>query len=252
MVEGLERFKAHFANHTDQYVLIGGGACTIAMESVGQSFRATKDLDIVLCVEVLSADFVRAFWRFVHSGQYEIQQKATGGWQFYRFQKPAVDGYPFMLELFSRAPDELTPAPGSHLTPIPMDEGISSLSAILLDSVYYEFLLSGKRVLDGVQIVGAEHLIPLKARAWIDLSDRRRRGEEVDAKTIRKHKNDVLRLFAIVDPSFSGPVPDQVRIDLATFLERIKGEAIDLNRMGLGNRTLKSIIEEIREIYGLD
>jgi hypothetical protein len=29
MVNGLELFKKHFSNHTDQYVLIGGTACTI-------------------------------------------------------------------------------------------------------------------------------------------------------------------------------------------------------------------------------
>ncbi len=204
MVRGLERFKAHFANHTDQYVLIGGGACTIAMENVGQTFRATKDLDLVLCVEVLSEDFVEAFWRFIRDGQYEIQQKATGRRQFYRFQKPAVAGYLFMLELFSRALDEFTPALDSHLTPIPMDEGISSLSAILLDSVYYEFVQSGKRLLDGVQIVGAEHLIPLKARAWIDLSDRRRparRSTRKWSENARMTYCDCLRLSTRVFPS---------------------------------------------------
>ena len=65
MVEGLDRFAEHFAAFADQYVLIGGAACTLAMEDVGQSFRATKDLDIVLCMETLKPDFVAAFWEFV-------------------------------------------------------------------------------------------------------------------------------------------------------------------------------------------
>ena len=70
MVEGMDRFKSHFADYTDQYVLIGGAACMVAMEHVGQSFRATKDLDIVLCVEVLDANFATAFRQFVREGQY--------------------------------------------------------------------------------------------------------------------------------------------------------------------------------------
>ncbi len=102
MVEGLDRFGQHFASHTSQYILIGGVACTLAMDAVERPFRATKDLDIVLCVEALGAAFAESFWDFVRSGEYQTQEKATGEKRFYRFQEPAQDGYPFMLELFSR------------------------------------------------------------------------------------------------------------------------------------------------------
>lgn len=108
MVEGLELFKTHFADFTDQYVLIGGTACTVAIEHVGLDFRATKDLDIILCVEVLDKNFAITFWQFVRDGQYETQEKATGERQFYPFTKPQTDGYPFMLELFSRTLESVT------------------------------------------------------------------------------------------------------------------------------------------------
>ena len=42
MVEGLDRFGRHFESHSGQYVLIGGAACTLAMDAVGRSFRAYK------------------------------------------------------------------------------------------------------------------------------------------------------------------------------------------------------------------
>jgi hypothetical protein len=42
MVKGLDRFKSHFAKYTDQYILIGGTACDIAMESAAQVFEALK------------------------------------------------------------------------------------------------------------------------------------------------------------------------------------------------------------------
>ena len=105
MVKGLEVFREHFRNFADRYVLIGGAACDIAMTGAGLPFRATKDLDIVLFVEALDSAFVRAFWEFVRTGGYEVQEKSTGEKQFYRFQKPANADYPFMLELFSRQPD---------------------------------------------------------------------------------------------------------------------------------------------------
>lgn len=251
MVEGLDLFKTRFADFADQYVLIGGAACTIAMQSVGIDFRATKDLDIVLCVEVLDAEFAKAFWQFVREGQYESQEQAAGQRKFYRFTRPQTVDFPFMLELFSRTLDTLTPAAGSVLTPIPFDDEVSSLSAILLDDDYYSFLMSGKREVDGVQIVGAEHLIPLKARAWLDLTERKVGGTDVDSKTIKKHKNDIFRLFAIVDPEFAGPVPDQVKADVATFLEKMPAENLNLKAMGLGSQTLDSVTAELRKIYGL-
>lgn len=86
MVRGIERFKTHFAPFADRYVLIGGTACSLVMEDVGLEFRATKDLDIVLCVEALDSDFVTAFWEFIREGKYKVQEKSTGQKQFYRFK----------------------------------------------------------------------------------------------------------------------------------------------------------------------
>jgi|LGVF01.1.fsa_nt_gb hypothetical protein len=53
MVHGLEKFKEYFGDYTNQYVFIGGTACDILMDELGALFRATKDLDMVLIVEVL-------------------------------------------------------------------------------------------------------------------------------------------------------------------------------------------------------
>ena len=65
MVKGIDQFRAHFEGFNDSYVLIGGAACYLAMEEAGLDFRATKDLDIVLCVEALDAEFVGVFWDFI-------------------------------------------------------------------------------------------------------------------------------------------------------------------------------------------
>ena len=164
MVRGLDVFQGWFADYADQYVLIGGTAASLTMEEAGLAFRATKDLDIVLHVEALTAAFGQAFWRFVDAGGYEIRQASdTGKPIFYRFQKPADDRYPAMVELFARAPDGLQPAEGSRLTPIPLDEAVSSLSAILLDESYYAFIMAGRREVGGLPWVGEDRLIPLKA-----------------------------------------------------------------------------------------
>jgi hypothetical protein len=73
-----------------------------------------------------------------------------------------------MLELFSCKPDDLVLGDDSHLTPIPIGEDISSLSAILLNEAYYDFLHKNKREIEGISIVSEECLIPLKAHSWLE------------------------------------------------------------------------------------
>jgi hypothetical protein len=251
MVKGLEVFREHFRDYADRYVLIGGAACDIAMTGAGLEFRATKDLDIVLYVEALDAAFVLAFWEFVRAGGYEVQEKSTGEKQFYRFQKPANADYPFMLELFSRQPDVLQVAEGSHLTPLPLEEDISSLSAILLDNDYYAFIREGSVEADGVPTVGAARLIALKARAWLDLTEREKRREKIDSKTIKKHKNDVFRLFQILDPANDPAAPEAVKRDIREFITRMRDEDVDLKALGIRGATRELILEEIANAYRL-
>jgi hypothetical protein len=249
MVKGLAKFREQFRTHSGQYVLIGGAACDLLMEEAGLVFRATKDLDIVLCVEALDAAFARAFWAFVRAGKYQVQQSATEKRCYYRFLKPETDEYPYMLELFARKPDTLILAEGAHLTPIPIDEEISSLSAILMDDAYYAFLYSGKRIIEDIPIVGSEHLIPLKARAWLDLKRRKEAGEAIDSKSITKHKNDVFRLYRVIDPTSRMVIPKEVRVDMAAFLDAIEAELVDLKSLGIKSRGLVSVLGELRRLY---
>lgn len=209
MVRGIEIFRQHFQEYTDQFVLIGGTACDLIMNEAGLPFRATKDLDIVLCIEVLDASFVNAFWEFIREGEYSIQQKESGEKQFYRFKDPGKPRFPYMLEIFSREPDVLQIPDGIHLTPIPMDEAVSSLSAILMDSAYYRFLHAGAKMLEGIPIVGPEHLIPP-----IQLE-----------------------------------IPEEIREDMSEFLEAMRGEDIDLKNLGNGHLSLEYILNELRTRY---
>jgi len=251
MVTGLDIFRAHFRNYADRYVLIGGAACDIAMTSAGLEFRATKDLDVVLCIEAMDGEFVQAFWEFVRSGGYQVQEKSTGQRQFYRFYKPTNKDYPFMLELFSRQPDVLQVAEGSHLTPLPIEEELSSLSAILMDNDYYAFIRAGKTEVDGLPVVGPAHLIALKARAWLDLTEREKKGEKIDSKVIKKHKNDVFRLYRILDPAIDPAAPEVVKKDLQEFISRMDNEDIDLKSLGVRSVTRDGVLAELAKVYRL-
>lgn len=252
MVKGLDLFREHFRDYADRYVLIGGTACDLIMSDVGLRFGATRDLDIVLCLETLDPTFAEAFWAFVRLGQYQLQETATGQKRFYRFQKPGNDEFPAMLELFSRVPDALSIASRSHLVPIPIDEEISSLSAILLDEAYYGWIYSGKREIEGVPIVGPEYLVPLKAKAWLDLSARSEAGDNIDSRAIKKHKNDVFRLFQVIAPETRPNPPAPIVEDMRAFLDRMATEGVDLKLLGLGSRPLGDVLDGFRTIYAIE
>lgn len=251
MVSGLDKFRNAFRSFHDQYVIIGGTACDLALEEVGIDFRATKDLDLVLQIEVLNKSFIEVFWQFIHDGQYHIQQNSTGKNSYYRFMRPKQPDYPFMIELFSRKPDSMTLNRKSHLTPIPTDKDLSSLSAILLDDDYYTFLHSGKQIINDISVLRPEHLIPLKAKAWIDLTERRKKGDSVDSRAIKKHRNDVFRIYQIIEPDYKLAISASIKEDLGYFLQSMRTESINLKSLGLAQVDLNEILDELGSFYGI-
>ena len=130
-----------------------------------------------------------------------------------------------------------------------MDKDISSLSAILLDDDYYEFLKQGKVTVDGVAVLDAAYLIPFKAKAWMDLTDCKTAGEHVDSKNIKKHKNDVFRLTELIDPTVKITAPQGVFTDVQNFIQRMQNESIDIKQLGLVERTKNQILDELKNLY---
>ncbi len=252
MVAGLERFRDHFAGHSDRYALIGGSACDLLMENAGLAFRATKDLDIVLIAEALNAAFAGVFWSFIRAGRYAVAQSTVGKPAYYRFVSPQSPGFPGMLEILSARPEQLGPPAGGHLTPIPFDEGWSSISAILLQGDYYSFLKTGITTVDGIPVVGPAHLIPLKARAWLDLTERRVAGHKIDGADINKHRKDVFRLYRIVDPAALHGLSPTIQADMRRFLEAVRHEPVDLKRLGISRASLADVLEQLARIYRVD
>lgn len=249
MVTGIDSFKEWFKESEEQYAIIGGTACDILMAEEGLDFRATKDIDLVLIIEAVDANFGKKFWEYVKQAGYEHCNKSSGVSQFYRFSHPITNQYPAMIELFTRKPDAIQLPEDATLTPLPMDEDISSLSAILLDEDYYEFLKQGKVTVGGVTVLDAAYLIPFKAKAWMDLTDRKVTGEHVDSKNIKKHKNDVFRLTELLDPAVKTAVPQGVYADIQEFVQRMKNENVDTKQLGLVGRTKEEILEELKEMY---
>lgn len=197
-------------------------------------------------------EFGKCFWDFIKEAEYEQSNKSTGGQQFYRFTSPKNTEYPFMIEIFSRNPDFITIDDDAVLTPLPIDDEVSSLSAILLNESYYEFLKSGKSMINGVSVLNPVCLIPFKAKAWLDLTARKENGEHIDSKNIRKHKNDVFRLAQLITFDTHKEIGGDIKNDMIEFLSCMKNEEIDLKCLGIKGMSKDMIIQVLRNCYGLD
>lgn len=252
MVSGFTKFKEKFQGFENQYVIIGGTACDLIMENEELSFRATKDIDIVLLVESITADFGKRFWEYIKEAGYEHKNKSTGEAQFYRFTSPKSKEYPYMIEIFSRNPDGIQLEEDAILTPLPIDESISSLSAILLNEAYYELLKNGYIMIDGIPVLKATCLIPFKAKAWLDLSERKEKGEFIDSKNIKKHKNDVFRLAQLITADTRQMLKADIKEEMKIFLDAMKKENIDMKSLGLRGRSKEEILVLLLHCYSIE
>ena len=247
MVRGIDTFRRYFAEYEEQYVLIGGAACDIVFESNDTAFRATRDLDMVLIVEALTPAFGEKFWEFIQDGGY--RNKSTNGQkpQFYRFDKPENEEYPKMVELFCRSNFELREMTG--ITPIHIDEEVSSLSAILLNDDYYRILMDGKVVRNELSVLRPEYLILFKAKAYLDLNQRKVSGEEVDSKNISKHKKDVLRISAELVLESTVKLPAAVETDIRAFIDSLAREPFDSNSLKSYGLSNDEVVEVLRRVF---
>ena len=244
MVKGIDVFQEYFQEYTDQYVLIGGAACSLSFEEQDINFgRITKDLDIVLTVEAQTKEFGERFWQFIKDGRYKNRTKSNGKPQFYRFDKPEDDRFPKMIELFSRTDYLLKEEDG--LTPVHIDDSVSSLSAILLNEAYYQALLDGREIIMGISVLKPEWIISFKAKAWLDL-----RGKtDMDSSNAKKHRNDIIRIASeIVLKKCS--LPEELKKDMELFLELFEVSEAELKNLKIRGVKPDDIKETLKSIYG--
>ncbi len=224
MVSGMESFREWFRGYDESYAVIGDAACALLMEDRGLDFRTVREMDVVLTGDTRDGSFGERFREYAASALYECQKDSTDEFLLCRLIKPISGEFPAGIKLFSA---------GSS------------------DGGYSCMLKEGRRQVSGITILDAPYLIPFKAKAWMDLSDRRSAGEQVKSREIRKHKNDLFRLTVLLGAGqeFSLHVPPAVSSDMREFIKRMETEHVDLKRLGIWGRTRDEILEELRGLY---
>ena len=253
MVAGLDRWREYFSEYKDKYVLIGGAACNLLEEELDMNPRATKDLDLILVVEALTPDFGARLWDFIKHANYSNRNKGENEHkhEYYRFTNPQDKTYPKQIELFARNTGILNLPTDAHLEPISLGENLSSLSAILMDDDYYSFTIEHSRYLENIHIANPEALICLKAKAYIEMIERKDKGESVDNKNIEKHKKDIFRLVAMLPMDSHFILPDKLKIDMSVFIQKV-GDLPNsdfLKSAGLGGLNTEELFELLHKAF---
>jgi hypothetical protein len=247
----LENFKEWMSAFSDSYVLIGGSACNILFNQNGEDFRLTKDLDIVVLTDKADKQFATAFWSFIKNGGYKCGGRNDTAMKYYRFTLPEEQvgrGFPEVIELFARHPDFELKNEESEIAPLPFDDGISDLSAIILDGEYYDFLCSGIVMVSVIPIVDTLHIIPLKMRAHIDLNNRHSSGARLNDRDLKKHRNDVIRLSELLAPNDRIVLNGQIAEDANRFLVDLRLHSQRLTRAKANSR-IEETIQILRDTY---
>ena len=258
-VMGIAGFQRFFKDFSDAYVLIGGSACSEWFSEDRIAFRETHDIDMVLIVEAKSEAFFSRIWEYAKIAGYELLERADGnGKSLYRFLHPRTPEHPQMIELLTGLPEVVVPEWVKIVHLKPGEEG-SSLSAILLQTAYYELLLNHRSLsASGLPLVNRDALLLLKAKAYLNLANEQEEGRFVKSSDLKKHRNDVFQLSYVLTDTFGSALPPTIQEDLGRFLslfapENPEWSAVQdsLRHVRLPVRDAIRIIDGIKAYFGL-
>jgi hypothetical protein len=258
MVKGLEKFKEYFAGFENNYVIIGGTACDIMLRDTDMRPRATNDIDMILVVEQMTPEFGNQFWDFITLGEYKTRQRKRGDKEpspeLFRFINPK-QGFPVQIELLSKYPDILGKPTNFHLTPIPIGEDISSLSAILMNEEYYIQTISNSIIEDGIRIANPLSLLCLKVKAFLNLSEDKKTNPNIRSTDIKKHRDDAFKLLAMrIDPLSPIELPAKIKKNLGDFIrlmeQTLPNQSLQ-DSLQRTNEDVRGYLDIMKEIFGL-
>lgn len=222
MVRGIATFTNYFKEFKEDYVVIGGLATAMVMNDLGFTARATKDIDLVVISKNNEA-FIKALLQFVQQGQYVTRQRTNNPdrHNLFRFFDSPDKEYPAQIELFAICDENSSVYSDITIIPIETPEFYSYLSAILLNTQYFQLLIEHTNEIDGLHIATALSLIPLKMHAYNNMITAGQSDSE-------KHLRDVIKLAAALSDE-KAILQGDPKEDFDVFMQAF--EDVDENRI---------------------
>jgi hypothetical protein len=108
---------------------------------------------------------------------------------------------------------------------------------------------------NGLHRASTEALICLKAKAYLEISERIVSGSTEDKRQLRKHKGDVFRLAVMLTENDVFELPDNITVHMQGFIDAINEDLPDkaiFKEMGLGTVAPEKVLYQIVKSFQLN
>ena len=227
---GLSHFQEFCKDLDEHYVVVGGFATLMLLDNeIANHGKATYDIDLVL-LSSNSKEITQRIKQYVKEGEYKIQRGSVDQYQYYRFIEPKKETFAKEIELFASNENMLELDENQRIIPIDPEEGLYSLSAIMLDKEYFEMIKNNIDKNHVAPCTNTQATILLKMSAFYDL---KQRG---DAK-YKKYRRDILKLALLLIGNEEIILVGRMKKDFDTFLAHLEQD--------IDSKMLKSIVDKL-------
>ena len=215
---GLSHFQKYCKEFDEQYVVVGGFATIMLLdEELGEGHgKATFDIDLVLLTNN-SVELAQRIKQYITDGKYDIQVGEKEQYKYYRFNNPKEENFAKEIELFASNENKLELDDKQRILPIDPEEGLYSLSAIMLDPEYFEMIKNNVNKSGAAPCTNTQATIMLKMSAFYDLKKR-------EDKKKKKHRRDILKLSLLLTGEEEIKLVGRMKEDFDSFIQHLKEE----------------------------
>lgn len=124
-----------------------------------------------------------------------------------------------------------------------------------MNDEYYNFTMEHSHTLEAIRLANTESLVCLKAKAYLDLTQRKANSEAIDEKNIRKHRSDIFRLAATLGEDVLFELPVGIQTDLNLFGKMISQSIPDkafFKSVGLLNINPEEVFQRLCSVFHIE
>lgn len=214
---GLSHFQDYCKDLDDNYVVVGGFATLMLLDKELEGHgKATFDIDLVLLTNN-SIEMSQRIKQYIKEGDYKIQIGKKEQYKYYRFLEPQKENFAKEIELFALNENDLDLEDSQRIIPIDPEEGLYSLSAIMLDPEYFKMIKNNIDKSGRAPCTNTQATMMLKMSAFYDLRNR-------NDKKWKKHRRDILKLVLLLTGDEHIELTGRMKQDFETFMEHVKNE----------------------------
>ena len=90
---------------------------------------------------------------------------------------------------------------------------------------------------------------------FLDMTEQKSQGKEVDSKNIRKHKTDVFRMAIMLTSEDVFELPDSIKADMQSFTDIVKDDLPDkqmFKNLGIPNMDVDALFKQFISNFKLE